>query len=102
MAEPVWIKLSRSERKMLIKALSEIRESHSSRSSKVDALALKLAGSDRCPKITIGVERGQVQWTTGNPFPVWICDYDGEEADLPHLDRDGRRCRIWSEPPQAA
>jgi hypothetical protein len=39
-----------------------------------------------------------VQWTSGNPFPIRIVDYDGDKNDLPGVDENGRRCRIWFEP----
>lgn len=99
MTETAWIALSPTERRILLQALSAMRESDRSKKSRIDALTIKLVHSKAHPKITIGIERGQVQWTTGNPFRVWICDYDGEDGDLPDLDHEGRRCRIWSEPP---
>lgn len=64
----------------------------------VNALARKIATAAPYPDITIGVYGGQVQWTTGNPFPVRIVDYDGEKDDLPDADENGEACRIWFEP----
>src|ERR1700681_4042888 len=102
MTKAAWIELSPRERRILLDALSAMRESDRAKRAKIDALAIKLAHSKPFPKITIGVQTGQVQWTRGNPFPVWICDYDGEEGDLPDTDARGRRCRIWPEPADAA
>jgi hypothetical protein len=101
MIEFAWIELSPRERALLLDALSAVRDSGRIKSAEIDALTIKLVHSQPHPKITIGVHSGQVQWTTGNPFPVWICDYDGEEDDLPDVDERGRRCRIWPEPPNA-
>jgi hypothetical protein len=102
MIESAWIELSPCERTALLDALSAVRDSGRIKSAEIDALTIKLVHSHPHPKITIGVRSGQVQWTTGNPFPVWICDYDGEEGDLPDIDEHGRRCRIWPEPPNAS
>jgi hypothetical protein len=101
MIESAWIELSPRERAVLLDALSAARVSGRIKSVEVDALTIKLVHSQSHPKITVGVQSGQIQWTAGNPFPVWICDYDGEEGDLPDLDERGRRCRIWSEPADA-
>ena len=69
------------------------------RARKVEALATKLAHPAPHPQITIGVHGGQVQWALGNPFPIRVCDYDGtSDDDLPDLDEQGQRCRMWWEP----
>jgi hypothetical protein len=101
MIESAWVEFSPRERAVLLEALSAVRDSGRIKSAEVDALTIKLAHSRRHPKITIGVRSGQVRWTAGNPFPVWICDYDGEEDDLSDVDERGRRCRIWPEPANA-
>jgi hypothetical protein len=101
MFESAWIEISPRERLVLLDALAVLGESRSINAAEVDALAVKLVHTQPHPKITIGVQSGQVQWTAGNPFPVWICDYDGEEGDLPDVDAHGQRCRIWAEPPHA-
>jgi hypothetical protein len=101
MIEAAWIELSSRERAVLLDALSAVRDSGRIKSAEVDALTIKLVHCHSHPKITIGVKGGQVEWTAGNPFPVWICDYDGEDGDLPNIDERGQRCRIWSEPPNA-
>jgi hypothetical protein len=98
MIEPAWIELTPRERTVLLGALSAMRETGRIKSAEIDALTVKLVHSQPYPRITVGVRSGQVQWTAGNPFPVWICDYDGEEGDLPNVDDCGRRCRIWPEP----
>jgi hypothetical protein len=99
MIDDAWIELTPHERTILLEALSSLRAAGRFTLSEIDALTIKLVHCERHPKITIGVERGQVQGATGNPFPIWICDYDGEEGDLPDVDEQGRRCAIWSEPP---
>ena len=58
------------------------------------ALVAKLERSEQSPAITIGVHGGLVQWVMGNPFPIRICDYDGERADLPDIDERNQRCTI--------
>ena len=40
-----------------------------------------------------------VQWTSGNPFPIRVCDYDVEGAYPKYVDERGRRCVISFEPP---
>jgi hypothetical protein len=61
-------------------------------------LARKIVSAPPDPDITIGVHGGQVQWTSGNPFPIRIVDYDGDEADLTDADEKGEPCRMWFEP----
>lgn len=58
----------------------------------------KLAAATLGPAITVGVHGDQVQWVIGNPFPIRICDYDGEDDELSGLDERGQRCRMWWEP----
>ena len=58
----------------------------------------KLTHSPQHPEITVGVHGGQVQWTLGNPFPIRVCDYDGDREDLSDIDERGQPCRIWFEP----
>lgn len=60
----------------------------------------KLDPAKPYPDNTIGVFGGQVQWVLGNPFPIRICNYDGEKGDLPNLDERGQWCRQWFEPAQ--
>lgn len=98
MERRLWIGLTKRERNGLIKALAALRASRGKRTQHIDALVAKLAQSDPYPEITVGVYGGQVQWTLGNPFPIRICDYDGEREDLPDQDEQGQPCRIWFEP----
>jgi len=90
-----WITLSQEECKLLIKALRDLKKTDRERAGKLMA---KLLYSEPHPKITVGVHGGQVQWVLGNPFPVRVCDYDGDRADLPDIDERGQECRIWFEP----
>lgn len=102
MTKTAWIGLSGKERTLLIEVLSSIRGSGRVPTAKIDALAFKIAHAQPYPDITIGVRAGQVQWTAGNPFPIRICDYDGEWGNLPDVDERGRPCAIWLEPADAA
>jgi len=98
MLGPTWISLSARERWLILYALSTIRDGDSRNGSEIDALSTKLTRAEPHPNISIGVERGQVEWVAGNPFPIRICDYDVEGDDLVDRDERGRRCRIWLEP----
>jgi hypothetical protein len=101
MANQNWIGLSRRERTILLDALKPLRSSNERQARDIDALMVKLTYSPPHPEITVGVHGGQVQWTLGNPFPVRICDYDGDREELPDIDERGQRCRIWFEPQSA-
>jgi len=92
-----WLGITKRERDMLLDALVSLRRSSPDRSRDIDLLTAKLVHSRPYPEITIGVHGGQVQWTLGNPFPIRICDYDGDREDLPDVDGRGQRCRIWFE-----
>jgi hypothetical protein len=35
---------------------------------------------------------GVVQWVQGNPYPIRIIDYDGDDNDLPDRDDEGLPC----------
>lgn len=93
MEQTFWVALTPREKELIRRALEEIATS-----VELVALMAKLANAAPVPKITIGVYGGQVQWALGNPFPVRICDYDGDDDELPDLDLDGQRCRSWLEP----
>jgi hypothetical protein len=93
-----WIGLTAQERKLLLDAMSAVRSTRGKGQAAIDELTLKLIHAPSYPDITVGVHGGQVQWTRGNPFPIRICDYDGEEQDLLDVDRNGERCRMWLEP----
>ena len=91
-----WIDTNARERKVLLDALASLRRSNGNVRS-IDALTAKLVHSPPHPEITVGVHGGQVQWTLGNPFPIRVCDYDGDREELPDIDERGQRCRIWFE-----
>jgi hypothetical protein len=96
-----WIELTTHERTVLLEALRMARRVDHGSANEIDALTVKLVHAAPHPNITVGVHGGQVQWTLGNPFPIRICDYDGESAELPDLDERGQRCRMWFEPVDA-
>jgi hypothetical protein len=100
MSTNVWLSLNTDERNLLRKALA----SHSREGNLEEAMALsrKIATAAPYPDITIGVHGGLVQWTLGNPFPIRICDYDGDDKDLPDMDERGQRCAMWLEPSDEA
>jgi hypothetical protein len=101
MIETAWIELTSRDRMLLLDALSSARAAERLGKDEVDALTIKLVHAEPYPGITVGVHGGQVQWTLGNPFPIRVCDYDGEGDDLPDIDERGQRCRMWFEPPSA-
>ena len=96
MSDNIWIGLTHRERQTLLQALAAFRPEGKS-AKEIDGLMAKLTYCPPYPNITVGVYGGQVQWTLGNPFPLRICDYDGEREDLADVDERGQRCRIWFE-----
>jgi hypothetical protein len=96
MSDFAFIALSREEREILQEALAAYRN-RSAMCNEVAALAKKLRRSSY-PKITIGVKGGLVEWTSGNPFPIRICDYDFEGSYPKYVDERGNRCVISFEP----
>jgi len=98
MIENVWLPLSLREKVILLDALRVMRTTGRAGSNEIDALTLKLVHAEPHPNITVGVHGGQVEWTRGNPFPVRVCDYDGDGDELPDVDEHGQRCRMWFEP----
>ena len=92
MTDEVWLSLSALEREVLQRALTWYVEAN--QIAGAAALMAKLEASEQYPAITIGVHGGLVQWVMGNPFPIRICDYDGERADLPDVDERNQRCTI--------
>jgi hypothetical protein len=93
-----WIELSERDRSLLTAALSNLQISNPSHAAEIETICLKLLHAGAQPLITVGVYGGQVQWVQGNPFPIRICDYDGETEELTDLDAQDQRCRIWFEP----
>ncbi len=98
MTETAWICLGAEERALLVSALRSLRNKGRANTSAIEGMTRKLARAGRQPEITVGVHGGQVQWTLGNPFQIRVCDYDGDEDELPDVDERGQRCRIWMEP----
>lgn len=96
MTSEVWLPLNADERNLLRLALA----SYAREGNQEDAVALsrKIATAAPYPDVTVGVHGGLVQWTLGNPFPIRICDYDGDEKDLHDMDERGQRCCMWFEP----
>ena len=94
--EGKWTHLTEDEAAIILNALSSIRGSQHTDIAKINALIDKLEKAESQPNITIGIYRGQVYWTRGNPFPIRICDYDG--FDLPNVDERGKPCEISWEP----
>ena len=74
-----WLAFDKRERKMLLDAL---RTLNLLKGVNVDSIISKILDGGKHPDITVGVYGGQVQWVLGNPYPVRICDYDGDQADL--------------------
>lgn len=79
----------------------DLRTALRATSEEIEDLSKKPGLAELHPQITVGVYGGQVQWTLGNPFPIRVCDYDGEKEDLPDIDERGQRCRMWYEPGDA-
>jgi hypothetical protein len=98
MIGPTWIALSARERRLILRALSTIRDSDRPNRSEIDALSTKLSHAQPHPDIRIGVHRGQVDCVAGNPFPIRIYDYDVEGDEVQDCDEQGRPCRTWLEP----
>jgi hypothetical protein len=59
------------------------------------ALSKKIVRCMSHPDITVRASGGVVQGITGNPFPIRVCDYDGDED----VDEDGERCTMGFEQP---
>jgi hypothetical protein len=91
-----WTHLTADEAAIILKALSSIRSSQHADVAKIHMLIDKLEKAESQPNISIGIYRGQVHWTRGNPFPIRVCDYDG--FDLPDVDERGKPCEISWEP----
>ncbi len=92
-----WIGLAQPELAILKAALAAYAPDSSD--DAVRALIEKLDDPRAHPDITVGVYGGLVQWTLGNPFPIRICDYDGDDQELPDVDARGQRCSMWFESP---
>jgi hypothetical protein len=95
MANETWLLLNSAEQSLIAEALTTYQavkpDNHM-----ITALALRVGNSNPILNITVGVSGGQVQWVLGNTVPIRICDYDGQNDDLPDIDERGQRCRMWS------
>ena len=96
-----YVSLRPEERAILQEALVAYVGSKRSRSRALETLSKKLCETSY-PKITIGIEGGMVQWASGNPFPIRVCDYDIDGCYPRYVDERGRRCGISFEPPDAS
>lgn len=102
MPNTVTVVLTETERDQLVRSLVLHQASNPAITQTVPLLAeitAKLASAGEGPNITIGVHGGLVQWVMGNPFAVRICDYDGEDHELPEVDEDNQRCNMRITPP---
>jgi hypothetical protein len=98
MRKNIWMAISPREKRLLMDALRLSRAAKQVSSDEIDVLASKLRQAKSHPQITVGVEGGMVQWASGNPFPIRICDYDVEGQEDLDLDEHDEACRIWFEP----
>jgi hypothetical protein len=101
MNKTTTITLTLLERDDLIRALALLEYSNPDITRTLPLLQsarAKLASADRWPRITVGVHGGLVQWVLGNPFPIRVCDYDGEDDELPDTDERDQKCSIGFEP----
>jgi hypothetical protein len=92
MASDIWLPLSVDERNLLREALAAY--AIDGNAEKAFALSKKIASAPPYPDIIVGVHGGVLQWILGNPFPIRVCDNDGEEEDRPYLDERGQRCMM--------
>lgn len=100
MTGTAWIEIAEADRALLLAGLDAIVQSSAEPSNRIQTLRELISKAKGCPDITIGVYGGQVQWVTGNPFPLEIIDYDGEPEDFEDTDDYGHKCRRWHEPPE--
>ena len=101
MVETATVTLTLMERDDLVRAIALLEYINPDVTRSLPSLQQarsKLASAGRGPSITVGVHGGQVQWVLGNPFPVRVCDYDGNDCELPDIDERDQKCRIWFEP----
>ena len=96
MTDCSWISVTKLEIRLLKEALSAFRSVALDRADEIDLLRERLE-NQATPAITIGVYGGLVQWVKGNPFPIRVIDYDGDEGDLAGRDDEGLPCSMWTE-----
>jgi hypothetical protein len=99
MSGGAWIELSAAEVELVKEALDALRSGPSERAQRVDQFLSRLNLAGSAPAITVGVYGGVVQWVSGNPFPIRIIDYDGDESELPDTDDEGHPCSVGFEAP---
>jgi hypothetical protein len=97
MVDHAWIAITPRERALLLDLLARTCNAAPTGSAEIKKLAAKLSRAESHPRITVGVHRGQVEWVSGNPFPVRVLDYDDPDG-LNDFDEDGNLCRMWFEP----
>jgi hypothetical protein len=100
-SDTVTVTLTNEERDQLVRGLVTLQARDPDAFGKLSLLGEllpKLALAGKGPHITIGVHGGRVQWVLGNPFPVRVCDYDGDDDELPAVDERDQRCEMWFEP----
>lgn len=83
MASEVWLGFNEPERQLLRQAFTAYGRGEAAACDAIDALMKKITNAPPYPDITIGVHGRVVQWVTGNPFSIRICDYDGEARNCP-------------------
>lgn len=93
MNERRWVALPVEDVAVIREALSVLRSVSLGRVGEIDRLD-KLLEDSSPTAITVGVYGGLVQWVQGNPHPIRIIDYDGDEGDLPDRDDEGLPCAI--------
>jgi hypothetical protein len=93
MTSEIWLCLNATERALLREALSAYAVNGDREAAK--ALSQKIVMSAPHPDITVRVYGGVVQGITGNPFPIRVCDYDGDED----MDEEGEPCTMGFEQP---
>ena len=92
------MRLSPEDVQLVARALATLRPAAPRDAERAEQLLERLRFSNKAPAITVGVYGGLVQWVKGNPFPIRIIDYDGEDDELPDRDEDDLACSIWHEP----
>ena len=93
MSKQTYLGLTKAERMLLEEALAEVVALKRPNSGEMSRLLTRIRRTEG-PKITVAVEGGMVQWASGNPFPIRICDYDTDGVHPKNKDELGRPCVI--------
>ena len=97
MTQRTYVWITARERALLRQALAmSIRSKHPDASEMLQ-LERKVRRASK-PKVSVGIEGGMVQWVSGNPFPIRICDYDIDGVYPDFADEKMRPCVISFEP----